>query len=89
MKSRLFNILPNFIKKLKYSDKIAHAFYGSLFYLLFSLFLYNELALFLTFVLAISVEIYDKYKGGKSDGLDILATTFIPFIIFIYKLLHL
>lgn len=89
MKKKLFSFLPNWLKKNKYADKIAHAIYGTLFYLLVSLFLYNELALFVTFCLAIGIELYDKYEGGKSDFVDFLATIFIPCIIFIYKLLHL
>ena len=82
MKKKLFNILPSRLKKLRYADKIAHAFYGTLFYLLISL-LSNDLALFLTFALAIGVEIYDKYKGGKADMLDVLATIAIPTFLYI------
>lgn len=83
MKQQLFNILPTWLKQLKHADKIAHAIYGTLFYLLVSLFLYNELALFLTFALAVGVEIYDKYRSGKADALDFLATILIPTIIYI------
>jgi hypothetical protein len=82
MKKKLFNILPSWLKKLRYADKIAHAFYGTLFYLLISL-LSNDLALFLTFALAVGVEIYDKYKGEKADMLDALATIAIPTILFL------
>jgi hypothetical protein len=82
MKKKLFNILPSWLKKLRYADKIAHAFYGTLFYLLISL-IDIDLALFLTFALAIGVEIYDKYKGGKADILDALATIAIPIILFL------
>jgi hypothetical protein len=82
MKQQLFNILPSRLKKLRYADKIAHAIYGTTFYLLISL-LSNDLALFLTFALAVGVEIYDKYKGGKADMLDALATIAIPKILFL------
>lgn len=82
MKKKLFNILPSWLKKLKHADKLAHAFYGTIFYLLVSL-ISSDLALFLTFSLAVGVEIYDKYKGGKSDFLDLLATILIPIIIYI------
>lgn len=85
MKKKLFEILPSCLKKLKHGDKIAHVIYGTLFYLLLSLITYNELALFATFCLATGVEIYDKYKGGKSDILDILATIIIPLILFLLK----
>lgn len=82
MKNKLFEILPPWLKKLKHGDKIAHAIYGTLFYLLLSLITYNELALFATFCLATFVEVYDKYKGGKFDILDLLATIIIPLILF-------
>jgi hypothetical protein len=82
MKKKLFNILPSRLKKLRYADKIAHAFYGTTFYLLISL-IDTNLALFLTFALAVGVEIYDKYKGGKADMLDALATIAIPTILFL------
>lgn len=82
MKKKLFNILPSRLKKLRYADKIAHAIYGMLFYLLISL-IDTNLALFLTFALAVGVEIYDKYKGGKADMLDALATIGIPTILFL------
>jgi hypothetical protein len=77
MKKKLYNLF------LKYSDKLAHAFYGTLFYLVLNFFFSSELSLFLTFALAVGVEIYDKYKGGKADILDILATILIPTILLI------
>ena len=82
MKKKLFNILPSRLKKLRYADKIAHAFYGTAFYLIISL-ISNDLALFLTFALAIGVEVNDKYKDGKADMLDVLATIAIPIILFL------
>jgi hypothetical protein len=77
MKKKLYNLF------LKYSDKFAHAFYGTLFYLFCTLLISEEISLFLTFALAVGVEIYDKYKGGKADILDILATILIPTILLI------
>lgn len=82
MKKKLFNILPSWLKKLRYADKLAHAFYGTIFYLLVSL-IDTNLALFLTFTLAVGVEVYDKYKGGKADMLDALVTIAIPIILYI------
>ena len=82
MKQQLFNILPSWLKQLKHADKIAHAIYGTLFYLLVSL-VNPDLALFSTFVLAVGVEMYDKYKRGKADALDFLATILIPTILYI------
>ena len=62
---------------------MAHAFFGTLFYLILNFFFSHELSLFLTFALAVGVEIYDKYKGGKADIIDIFATILIPIILFI------
>ena len=83
MKKFLFNILPSFLKNFKHADKIAHAIYGTVFYLLVNLVLSSDLSLFSTFCLAIGIEIYDKYKGGKADVLDALATMIIPTILYV------
>ncbi len=83
MKNKLYNILPSWLKQLKHSYKIAHAFYGTLFYLFCALLISEEISLFLTFTLAVGVEIYDKYNGGNSDTLDALATVLIPTILFL------
>jgi len=83
MKQKLFNILPNWLKKLKHADKVAHAFYGTLIYLVLNLFLPPYLSLYLTFLSAISVEFYDLYtKKGNSDLLDVVATIIIPLLLF-------
>lgn len=85
MKSKLFNLLPLFVRKIKHADKIAHLFYGTAFYLFVNLFIYRELSLFITFALAIFVEFYDKYKGGKADFLDFLFTIIIPFTLYVLR----
>ena len=77
MKKKLYNLF------IKYSDKLAHAFYGTLFYLFCTLLFTNELSLFLTFALAVGVELYDKYKDEKADMLDVLATILIPTFLYI------
>ncbi len=77
MKKKLYNLF------IKYSDKLAHAFYGTLFYLFCTLLISEEISLFLTFTLAVGVEMYDKYNGGKADLLDIFATILIPIILFL------
>ena len=82
MKNKLFKFLPNFIKRFKYSDKIAHMFYGTLFYLFLNTIFTPELSLFLTFTLALGVEFYDKHKGGRADMLDLLSTMILPIILF-------
>ena len=79
MKQQLFNILPSWLKKLKYADKIAHAIYGTAFYLLVSL-VNHDLALFSTFALAVGVEYFDR---PKMDLHDVLATILIPIILFL------
>jgi hypothetical protein len=80
MKKQLFNILPNWLKVLKHADKIAHAIYGTLFYLFFFLFFPKEIALFLTFALAVIVEYLDR---PKMDFHDVIATLVIPIIIYV------
>ena len=77
MKTKLYKLF------LKHADKLAHAFFGTLFYLAMNFLLSSELSLFLTFALAVGVEIYDKYKGGKANIIDVLATILIPIILFI------
>ena len=77
MKQKLYKLFLN------HADKFAHAFFGTLFYLAMNFLLSSELSLFLTFALAVCVEIYDKYKGGKADVLDVLATILIPIILFL------
>ena len=77
MKTKLYKLF------LKHADKLAHAFFGTLFYFVLIFFFSSELSLFLTFALAVGVEIYDKYKGGKADIIDVLATILIPIILFI------
>lgn len=83
MKQKLFNILPTWVKKYKHADKIAHALYGTIFYLLTNLIVSTDLSLFLTFTLAALIEVVDKYKGGKADVLDLLATIAIPILLYI------
>jgi hypothetical protein len=83
MKKKLFNILPTWIKKFKHADKVAHAIYGTIFYLLANLLLSPDLSLFTTVTLALGVEVYDKHGGGKADVLDFLATIIIPIILYI------
>lgn len=80
MKKKLFNILPSWLRQLKHADKIAHAIYGTLFYLFFLLFFPKELALFLTFALAVIVEYFDR---PKMDFHDVFFTILIPVILYL------
>lgn len=63
-------------------DKLLHSFYGTLIYLVLSFF--NPLLAFaIVIFIAFAKEIYDEvsYKGFSVT--DILATTFIPLLLFI------
>jgi hypothetical protein len=82
MKQKLYSILPKFITTLKHGDKIAHAIYGTLFYLILTLILGPHISLFLTWVLAAGVEIYDM-RTHKGDMLDFLSTTILPSFLYI------
>jgi hypothetical protein len=82
MKQKLFNLLPDWLKQFKHSDKIAHAIYGTLCYLLGNVITTQQISLILTCILAVAVEAYDKYRGGKPSTLDILATIAIPVILY-------
>ena len=82
MKQKLYNILPKFITTLKHGDKIAHAIYGTLFYLILTLILGPHTSLFLTWVLAAGVEVYDM-RTHKGDMLDFLSTTILPTLIYL------
>lgn len=82
MKQKLFKLLPSFITSYKHGDKIAHAIYGTLFYGILALILEGHISLFLTWLLAAGVEIYDN-KTHRGDMLDFLATVIIPTLIYI------
>lgn len=63
-------------------DKLLHNFYGTLIYLVFSFF--NPLLAFaIVLIVAFAKEIYDEviYKGYNIS--DIVATSFIPLLLFI------
>lgn len=85
IKSRLYNLLPSFITVYKHGDKIAHAIYGTLFYGILSLILGGHISLFLTWLLAAGVELYDN-KTHKGDMLDFLATILTPTLIYIFNI---
>ena len=76
--------MEKLIKKLAsiQHDKLLHSFYGTLIYALASL-LSIDLAIILVIVLAIVKEIYDEYKYGGFDWVDISVTILIPFILYI------
>lgn len=79
MKAFLFSLLPKWLQ----NDKIAHVIYGLILYLAFNIFLPSEFALFLVWLIALAVEIYDGYTH-RPDVKDFLATVIIPTIIYIF-----
>jgi hypothetical protein len=82
MKKKLYNILPKFITTLKHGDKIAHTLYGTLFYLILLFIVGPHISLFLTWALAVGVEIYDT-KTHKGDIVDFLSTIILPTLIYL------
>ena len=81
MKAKLFKILPKSIRTSPEADKIAHAIYGILFYLMVAPFSTQFIAMMSVIILAISVEIYDWFDYGRFDWFDALATIGIPAVI--------
>lgn len=72
-----------FFKKLALipKDKLLHSFYGTLIYLLLSLF--SPIVAILTVIfVAIAKEVYDEVKYKSFDFVDIVATILIPMLIF-------
>jgi hypothetical protein len=82
MKEKLLKLLPPFITSNKYGDKIAHTLYGTLFYLILLFIVGPHISLFLTWVLAAGVEVYDM-RAHKGDMLDFLSTTILPTLIYL------
>lgn len=87
MKEKLLKLLPSFITSNKYGDKLAHAIYGTLFYLTLSFILEPHVALFLTWLLAAGVEVYDM-RTHKGDMLDFLSTIILPTLIYILTIYY-
>lgn len=83
MKQKLFRLLPPFITSYKHGDKIAHAIYGTLFYGILTLILGGHISLFLTWLLAAGVEIYDN-KTHRGDILDFVATIIFPTLMYVF-----
>ena len=81
MKAKLFKILPKAIRTSPEADKIAHAIYGTLFYLTVAPFSTWLIAMILVMILAIAVEIYDWFDYGRFDWFDALDTIGIPAVI--------
>ena len=87
MKQKLFKLLPSFITSYKHGDKIAHAIYGTLFYGILSLILGGHISLFLTWLLAAGIELYDN-KTHRGDMLDFVATIIIPTLLYIFNIYY-
>lgn len=81
MKQKLFNLFPDWFKKMKHSDKIAHALLGLAVYLLAKLFIPDYLSLLFVCLIAIAIELKDGHtKGNSASLLDLLATVILPII---------
>ena len=62
-------------------DKLLHSFYGTVIYLLLSLF--SPIVAILTVIfVAIAKEVYDEVKYKSFDLKDIIATILIPMLLF-------
>lgn len=75
--------MDTFFKKLALipNDKLLHSFYGTVIYLLLSLFSPIVAILAVVFV-AIAKEVYDEVKYKSFDIIDIIATILIPILLF-------
>lgn len=82
MKKKLYQFLPKFITTHKYGDKFAHAIYGTLIYLILLMLVDPSISLFLTWSVAMGVEVIDM-KTHKGDFKDFLSTILIPTLIYI------
>ena len=87
MKKWLLNIIPKRFRNVQKYDKIYHALYGYVFFLLVTLFFQNWIALVMTIILGFLIELRDKNKGGKFDFLDAIATFSIASLHFIIVIL--
>ncbi len=92
MKTKIFNLLPEWFKKLPHSDKIAHAIIGLIIFAFFTwIFTFRPqlvgwsektaFAFVITLLIAYFTEVYDQKKGGRGSFWDIGATVVIPFFI--------
>lgn len=65
-------------------DKLLHSFYGTVIYLLLSLF--SPIVAILTVIfVAIAKEVYDEIVYGGFDWKDIIATIAIPMLLVVYN----
>lgn len=81
MKKWLLNIIPKRFRNVHKYDKVYHAVYGYIFFLILTLFFENWIALILTVALGFLIEVSDKRKGGKFDIWDAIATFTIPIVL--------
>lgn len=62
-------------------DKLLHSFYGTVIYLLLSLFS-PIVGIIFVIIVAIAKEVYDEIKYKSFDFVDIIATIAIPMLLF-------
>lgn len=88
LKIKLFGMLPEWFKKLKYAEYILHAILGTSIYLLCATFMGYGNAFALVFVIAFMVEILSEMrKIGTGNFFDAIATFIIPLLIFIISII--
>lgn len=62
-------------------DKANHAYFGLLIFALSEIFLGHFFALGITTLIAFAKEVYDEYKYGGFDWIDIIYTIAAPLIL--------
>ena len=88
LKIKLFGMLPEWFKNLKYAEYILHAIFGTVIFLLASIFIGYGNAFALVFVIGMGVEILSEMrKIGTGNFFDAIATFIIPLLIFIISIL--
>lgn len=96
IKAKIAKFFPKWLKKLPYSDKIAHAILGTIMFLgtwfFMNLFIGSTPAILIAFVfifaLGYLIELRDKYFGkGMYELLDWVATFIVPFLILVIKII--
>ena len=80
MIDRLLNMLANMSH-----DKLLHSFYGTLIYICVS-FVDSSFALLVVALIAVVKEVYDRVDYGRFDWKDIVATVFIPIILYVKEI---
>lgn len=92
MKTKIWNLMPEWFKKMPHADKVAHAIIGLLIFAFFTwVFTFRPqlvgwsektlFALLITTGVAWVNERLDQKKGGTGSFWDIAATVLVPFFV--------